>query len=479
MDDALFNIKLNKSADMPLYQQLAECIFELWESGELESGTKLPPIRKFAEHLRINNVTVVNAYKHLENRKVLYSHVGRGTFAAAKPSSMNYSQNRHRVDVRHASFDLKSAINFAANTLNEDLFPTQAFKEAFNHALDRDLGMAFSHTGAQGYLPLREAICNYICKNGIKSNLNDIQIISSTRQGIDIISRAMLSTGDAVIVEKPASHSVMSALHSCGALITPVDMHDDGMDMDMLEEQLRLRRPKLIYIMSYFQIPTCYSYSPAKKKKLLSLASKYDAYIIEEDNRSDFVYDENEAISVKSLDCERRVIYIKSFSQTILPGIRIGFMTVPDKIMSRIRSFEYGTDTDAASFMQRAFERFLSSGDYHKHVEDMRQLIKGRYETAIRAIYGKLTPYVECVPPAGGFNVWLKLKDEKISVEALAQRLVKENIVITPGALYDMESKDIPYFRLGLAGVDESAIELGIEKIGACLEDMRCNGRRS
>jgi len=242
--------------------------------------------------------------------------------------------------------------------------------------------------------------------------------------------------------------------------------------MEKLEALLKVMRPKFIYMMSYFQTPTCYSYSLEKKYALLNLAAKYDTYILEEDNQNEFIYNNETIVPVKSLDYKNRVIYVKSYSKSIMPGLRIGFLALPKKILQQVLGVKYTTDIATSGFIQRAFHLFLASGGYERHVKQMRGIFKTRYDTAVKAINGHLLPYVQYTPPNGGVNIWMKLNDKNISIDQLSQRLLADNVIITPGALYDTENKDIPYFRLSFAGVDNAYIGLGIKKIASCIKSF-------
>jgi len=469
--EAVYNIKLDKSSDIPLYQQLSEQITLLIEQGEIVPNEKLPPIRKLAEILRVNNVTVINAYKNLESKKIVYSHVGSGTFVSEiklselpEPVLKNEYSAGFSID-----FDIQNAINFAKSTVNPDLFPVEEFKAVFNEVLDRDLGNAFSYQESQGYMPLRSEICKDLLKYNIKSSEDKIQIISGAQQGIDIISKSMLGIGDVVFVEKPTYYGALGAFASRGAQIVEIDMQPDGMDMDRLESLLKVMRPKLIYIMSYFQTPTCYSYCLDKKYRLLNLAAKYDTYILEEDNQNEFIYNEEDIVPVKAMDYKNRVIYVKSYSKSIMPGLRIGFMALPKKILNQVLSIKYTTDIATSGFIQRAFELFLSSGGYDRHISQMREIFKVRYNTATKAIDSYLSPYIDYIPPVGGVNLWLNLRDKHISAEELSQRLLAENVIITPGSLYGAGNENKFSFRLSYAGVDNAYISMGIKKIANAL----------
>ena len=185
---------------------------------------------------------------------------------------------------------MENAINFASTSLPHELFPVDDFKEAFDEVLDREKGGAFSYMDGMGYEPLREQLCRYLESYGIKTTVENVQVISGAQQGIDIISKVMLHYGDVVFVEKPTFYGAAGAFLSRGAKLVEVPLENDGMDMVKLEDYLKLYQPKFIYMMAYFQAPTGISYSMEKKRKLLELAEKYDTYIIEEDNFCDFHY---------------------------------------------------------------------------------------------------------------------------------------------------------------------------------------------
>ncbi|MDR2899797.1 MAG: PLP-dependent aminotransferase family protein, partial [Clostridiales bacterium] len=259
---------------------------------------------------------------------------------------------------------------------------------------------------------------------------------------------------------------------SRGAQVIEIDMEDDGMDLDRLEALMKVMRPKFIYMTSYFQTPTCVSYSNDKKQRLLNLALKYDTFILEEDNQSEFVYNDEKVVPIKSLDYKNRVMYVKSFSKSIMPGLRIGFMALPKKIMNKVISAKYTTDIATSGFIQRAFELFLSSGDYDRHINDMRTVFKLRFNKACADINKYLLEYVDYNMPIGGVNIWLKLKNKQISSEGLSNLLVKDNVIITPGALFSSSGEDIPYFRLSVSSVGVENITGGIKKIGKCLKEM-------
>ena len=459
--DVIGSMKLDKNSSAPLYRQVADNIMQAVESGDITAGDKLPSIRRLALSLEINSVTAVNAYKYLENKSVITSHVGRGTF-------VSYKADAAAGNINEYGFDFNTALNFAKSTVSAEFFPASAFKDAFAKVLDRDLGAAFSYVEDKGYLPLRKEICADLLKYRIRAGLDDVHIISGTAQSADIISSAIINSGDAVVMESPASYTAAGAFRSKGARILTVTMEKDGMDMDKLELLLKTAPVKLIYISTYFQTPTGYCCCEPKKQRLIELSAKYGVYIAEEDSCSDFAYSPEAIRPLKAFDKSDRVIFIKTYGKAALPGPGMGALLMPEGL----KGPRSGLGAAPESFMQRAFELFLASGEYMKYMESMRLIFKARCEKAGRAVGSVLSSHVECEPPRGGFSLWLKLRNEGLSVEVLSQELLKENVIITPGALYDMENRDIPYFRLSLADINKEDIEAGIDKIKNCIEKL-------
>ena len=315
----IFQLQLHKSSAVPLYQQLAEGIEGMITDGVLLANSKLPPIRKTAEHFGVNSVTIVNAYKLLEKKQLVYSRVGSGTFVSPLPvehiPEPVASRNLRSFE---SGLSMENAINFTSTSLPNEMFPVDAFKEAFNAVLDREKGGAFRYMDSMGYVPLREQLCRYLMNYGIKTSPENVQIISGAQQGIDIISKAMLRYGDVVFVEKPTFYGAAGAFLSRGGKLMEIPLEEDGMDMVILENFLKLYHPRFIYMMAYYQTPTGISYSMEKKRRLLELAEKYDTYIIEEDDFYDFHYDKEPIVPLKALDYKNRVIYIKSFSKILM-----------------------------------------------------------------------------------------------------------------------------------------------------------------
>ncbi|MBR5816462.1 MAG: PLP-dependent aminotransferase family protein [Anaerotignum sp.] len=468
----IFQIQLNKMGEAPLYQQLAESIMELISDGYLPANSKLPPIRKMAQHFGVNAVTIVNAYKYLEQKQMVYSRVGSGTFVSPLPVEHIPEPVANR-NIRSYSGEIsvENAINFSGTSLPHEMFPVDAFKKAFDEVLDREKGGAFSYMDGMGYEPLREQLCRYLESYGIKTAVENVQVLSGAQQGIDIISKVMVHYGDVVFVEKPTFYGAAGAFLSRGAKLVEVPLEDDGMDMVMLEDYLKLYQPRFIYMMAYFQAPTGISYSMEKKRKLLELAEKYDTYIIEEDNFCDFHYGKEDIVPLKALDYKNRVIYIKSFSKILMPGLRIGLAVLPKKIHQAVMEAKYTTDISTSGFIQRALEFYLRENGWEEHAEQMRKYGSEKYRKTLSAARKYISGMTKYGLPNGGVTLWIELP-AGISAEAFCSRMLEKNVILTPGSQFDISGEEDSHVRISFGDLSDDKIEVGLKRMGDVLREM-------
>lgn len=464
--EGIFRLKMNRTSATPLYQQLAEGIAGLITSGSLPANSKLPPIRRLAEHFGINSVTVVHAYQSLERKQMVYSRVGSGTFVSPLPvehiPEPVASRNLHSFD---ESFFVKNAINFTSTSLPHEMFPVDAFKKAFNEVLDREKGGAFRYMDSMGYAPLREQLCHYLANYGIQTSAENVQIISGAQQGIDIIAKAMLRYGDIVFVEKPTFYGAAGAFLSRGGRLVEVPLQEDGMDMTLLENFLKLYHPRFIYMMAYYQTPTGVSYSMEKKRRLLELAEKYDTYIIEEDDFYDFCYGRESVVPLKALDYKNRVIYIKSFSKILMPGLRMGLIVLPKKIRRAVLEAKYTTDISASGFIQRALEYYLREFGWEEHAKEARRYGGEKYRKTLSAAKKYLPDTVKYSYPNGGVSLWVELPSG-VDAEALCNRMLEKNVILTPGSQYAIGAEENRHIRLCFIHLSDDRIVVGLKRIG-------------
>lgn len=455
----------------PKYIQLFEHIKKLITEGQLRPGDRLPAIRSLASKLSVNTVTVVNAYKQLENNKYISAKKGSGYYVSSLKKQESYSSS----DVGMSEGG--SFINFASATPHPSIFPIESFKNCINDVLARDKGFAFGYQESLGFRPLRSSILGYLKKEySITVETEDnIQIVSGAQQGIDLIGKALLNPGDYVITENPTYDGAVAVFKSRGARVVGVNLEKDGIDMTDLEKKLRICRPKLIYVMTSYQNPTTICYSPQKLQKLLKLAEKYKAYIVEDDSMSELYYGNKRPMILKNMDIRNEyVIYIKSFSKILMPGLRMGCMVIPDLLINEFAKIKHNSDISSSGLIQRSLDQYFSSGKWDEHLQYMKEIYKGKYEFMLNGLK-KLDKYgIKLDEPDGGLYFWVRVP-KFISSAEIYNRCRQNGLLLIPSNIfYDVNNKNKDsYVRLSFASSGIEQIRTGLSILEECINGIK------
>ena len=471
------SIQLDKEAKKYLYQQLYSQLKNLILTGELEVDTKLPPIRKLAHQLGVNNVTVVKAYDLLAEEDLVYKKVGSGTFVAPVNGQVNNNQQQSNLDEQvYIDEDSKfvqqeDTINFATGAPTPDLFPIAPFKRLMNKVLERDRGYAFGYQKSQGYYPLRETIVDYVAQYNIKTTAERVQIVSGAQQGIDILAKTFLDYGDTVFVERPTYPGAISVFKSRRANIVEIPMGPKGINLEILAEKLQNYQPSFLYLMPNFQNPTGYSYPEEKKRKLLKLAKQYDLRILEDDCLNDLNYSGQTSVTLKSLDKNNNVIYLKSFSKVFMPGLRLAFLLVPQADYEDILMSKYLSDIFTDGLVQRVLELYFKEEVWEQQIKKLKQTYKNRYQTMVSALKEYCPTQVDYNFPQGGLNFWLELPQD-LNDQKLQKLALEQGVNTAPGTVFYVNNPQHNKLRLSIAAVKEDEIEKGIKILGTVIKKI-------
>ncbi len=436
-------IILDKNSENYLYRQLADQIIELIDEKVLKGEERLPSIKKLSDFLGVNIATVVKAYALLEEKDYIVKKPGSGCFVKSRKEKI---------------------INFASGTPSYDFFPIDEFKKIINFVMDKDGAKAFEYTQGQGDPELRRELKKYIQKYNIDSHEEQIHVISGAQQGIDIIVKALLTQKDTVIIENPSYTGAIGAFKSRGVKLKGVALKNDGIDLKKLEETIRKTKPKILYVMPNFQNPTGTSYSGYQKNRLLELARTYDFYILEDDYLSDLSFYSQDSRTLKSMDRDNKVIYIKSFSKIFMPGLRLGFLVVPEELQASILEAKLISDISTSGLLQRALKEYMRKGLWEQHIEALRDLYQKRFDLALEKITKKMPKAIKFTPPKGGLNFWFELPEE-IEEKDFIENLEAMNVVVAPGHRFFHDKPERSYFRMSIANVEEKEIQKGLERI--------------
>ncbi len=458
-------LQFDSNSTEPLYAQLFHYLKDLIIKGDLTFGDKLPPIRSFAKTLEVNNITVINAYKQLEHTGYVTSKQGSGYYVSKRPSEESSGFTSKPIDT-------SSLINFSSASPDPGIFPTETFKKYIVEVIERDKGYAFGYQEVNGFMKLREVLVDFLFKTyGIKTSADYIQMVSGAQQGLDIIAKSLLYSGDSVITENPTYNGAVDVFKSRGCRIVPVSLTPFGLDLVEFEKKVKVCKPKLVYIMPNFQNPTTICYNKTTLLALLKLAETYDYYLLEEDSMWELNYGSRESLSLKALDTMDRVIHLKSFSKLLMPGLRIGFIIMPQALVESFTRTKQTTDISSSGLMQRALELYFKNNKWQEHIQYMKEIYKERYECMCSKLL-ELEDYgVDVYKPEGGVCFWLKLP-KGMSAQRLYEKCYKKGLLIFPSPIFyphlDL-AKDC-YIRLSFATCTILDIQKGADILIDCIK---------
>jgi DNA-binding transcriptional MocR family regulator len=456
-------INLDRNSKEHLYIQLANAIEKMIVGGDLTEKDKLPPIRKLADALDVNTVTIVNAYKYLEQKGRVFKKLGSGTFIVPLDSEVTFDEEGPLPHTAGYDFSLTSPTG--------NLFPVQAFKKAINGVLDTEGGSAFSYQESRGFLELRQAITEYLNEYDIQTTAADIQIISGAQQGIDIVTKSILEYGDYILVESPTYAGAIATFRSKGLNIIEIPIRRNGINFESLESIAKRFKPKLFYTMPNFQNPTGYTYSDDEKKRLLELSKKYDFFILEDDYATELNFSTETIHSMKAIDDLDQVIYIKSFSKIFMPGLRLGFMISPKRIANKIILAKHTTDISTSGLIQRAFCWYLNTGDWKHQISKIRLIMGNRSKVALEALDKYMPEEVAYQVPKGGINIWLELP-EALDASKLELLAKERGVLIVAGDAFYASKSTSNDFRVSVAAISKDRIDEGIRLLSECVQTL-------
>ena len=453
-----YDIKLEKEAVK--YLQIYNYIKKMIVEKEIKEHEKLPPIRKLAQYIGVNNTTIVKVYELLENDGYVYKTVGSGTFVSVL-----------KKDKEEISVKKDGVIHFDSGNPSTDMFPIEDFKSAVNMALSEEGSSIFEYEEGLGFDDLRQKIVGYLEYRGIRTTKENVQIISGAQQGIDIVCKGLINYSDVIFVEEPTYSGALQVFKSRGAKIISIPMLDDGIDIGILKLKLEKIKPKLIYIMPNFQNPTGISYSTYKKKKLIELAEEYDFYIVEDDFMSDFKFDSEDNKPLKSYDDKNRVIYIKSFSKILMPGLRIGIVEIPNELLKKVLWAKYSSDISTPGLIQKSMYYYMEYFNWNDYLDSVEKVYNQKYTLAKKLINEKLSDRLKVRNSNGGINFFLELP-RGYSSQEFTDFLLDKGVSVLPGTYFFDNLIDDRFFRINIAKSSIQDIEKGISIISNNLDEF-------
>ena len=344
-------------------------------------------------------------------------------------------------------------ISFAGGNPSPDSFPTEEIAAIANDALlHRGVSM-LQYGFTEGFPPLRETLKSYyIKKHGFPKETDELITCSGGQQAADLVSKVLLNEGDQVLCEELSFVGVLNTFRAYGAKLVGVRMEPDGMNIEDLEKKIQASpRAKLIYIIPNFQNPTGFTTSLAKRQAIYALAQRYDLMILE---------------PLKSMDTDGRVVYGGSFSKTMAPALRVGFVVAEKALMKRLVVAKQTGDVHTATLTQEICYRYMAEHDFEGHLQDIRRLYAVKCKRMLDDMEQKFSPAVTFNRPQGGLFVTAFLP-EGMDAWPFVQEGIARKVACVPGVAFVMDPQ-VPSnaFRMNFSMPSLEQIDQGMDILG-------------
>ncbi len=486
-------IELDRAATQPLYLQISQQLKRQIRTGELAAGVRLPPERRLAAMLGVNRTTVVNAYRELAADGLVAGHVGRGTVVVgaedssgvAEPSTdeMPWEQLFNSAtevmntpllrDTRIVSART-DVISLATGIPSPELYPIDTIRGLLNSALN-DAGQSLlQYCPIEGYQPLREALAARMTREQGDVDPAEILVAAGSQQGLFLLASTMIEPGDLVAIESPTYLGALQVFRAAGARLLSIPVDERGMRVELLEDLIGRRRPKLIYTLPTFQNPTGTTMSYDRRQRLLALAARYQVPIIEDDPYGSLRYEGRSIPSLYALDRRGSVIYLSTVSKMLFPGFRIGWIAAPRPVIERLALMKQIVDLDTNPLAQWAVWAFLERGLIDSHLERLHEVYPQRRDRMIAALENYVGDAMEWSRPAGGFYLWCRLHEGMRSRDLLAEA-ARQGVAIAPGESFYPDGEGEATLRLNFTLPSETEIDEGVRRLGRAIEVLRAS----
>ncbi|MBH84340.1 MAG: GntR family transcriptional regulator [Alteromonadaceae bacterium] len=471
-----------------LYAQLADQIEQLINDGVYQEGERLPGVRVLSRQFGVSISTVLQAHQTLESRGYLEARERSGYFARLprkdtpvptmqKPRVRPAPVTARDMALDLCSVELKQMVAFGPAVPHADFLPLRQIQQATIWAARQ--GMATLDYAFPGKEVFRRQIAQRMTSLGVVTTPEDIVATNGAQEAIILALRAVTQPGDIVAVESPSFPGILQALEVVGLRALEIPTHPlEGLSLEGLELALAQWPIKACVVVPNHSNPLGVRMPDDKKKRLVTLLDDAGVVLIEDDIYGDLPHEGERPRPAKSFDSSGNVIYCSSFSKTISPGLRLGWI-VPGKYFNEVSQQKYFSNLATASIPQLAVAHFLEQGGYDRYLRTARQRYREATER-MRAAIGREFPEGTAVSrPMGGFVVWVQLPD-RVSGTRVFHRAREVGINVAPGRMFSTTNKYEDYVRINCANPWSERIDKAIRQLGILVsEEQEVQGATS
>jgi GntR family transcriptional regulator / MocR family aminotransferase len=450
---------LDKKTSDPIYIQLAHYIKQEILSGRIRPGEKLPSKRQLANHLGLSLNTINSSYEQLCAEGYVESHPRRGLFVMKMDEEILNLEESQIVKPKVHFTTPEIKYNFNSGRVDLKNFPYTIWRKLTVQSLYEDQGELFYNGDPQGEYKLREQIANYLfASRGVKCTPEQIVMGAGNQVLIGLLC-LIIGKNLTYAIENPGYYRANTVLQNYGVNTTYITLDEDGIDMNILTAS----GANVVYVTPSHQYPFGMIMPIHRRMELLKWAEESDGYIIEDDYDGEYRFRGKPIPSLQGLDTNGRVIYLGTFSKSLIPSIRIGYMVLPPALLKIYQETYTVYQQTVSRLHQDTLYRFMKEGYWQSHLNKMRTLYRKKHNILLSAMKKHLGESVTVIGEKSGLHIVLEVVNGMMESELISSAL-EAGVKVYPFSLYYHGSieKQLPKVLLGFGSLSESEIEEGI-----------------
>jgi GntR family transcriptional regulator of abcA and norABC len=454
-----------------LFKQVYDYVVLRIERGEWKTHDKLPSIRQLANEFQLNRLTVLRAYQLLKRNGKAYVKEKSGYFVSpgepeqepfvhkgSQPIAVSSQLKNNMSEIQ----GIPAVYQFSQALIDPNLLPNLFLSEYVKKVFDIYPKLMGTYSTPQGDEELRESLCRYMIADlRIQLSASDLLITTGAQQAIDLISRTFIRPMDAILVERPTYSAAIDIFRQQGARFLPVDITPDGYDLEQVELLMKTYKPRIFYMNPTFHNPTGYTVPSVQRKQLVELAERYRCLLVEDDAFHDMYFDGPPPQPLFTYDTEGWVVYLRSFSKYIAPGLRICAVIGRQSVIVPLITAKSLADNGTPLVNQKIFLHYFESERMKQHVEKLRIALQVRRDIMEEEL--AVTGW-SWASPKGGLNLWLRLP-ETHSAQALLNECVRQSVSFVPGRICDPLGEMNSWIRLSYSFINEGHLRDGVRRL--------------
>lgn len=462
-------ITLDASGKVPLVSQIVAAVTARIGEGVLRPGSRLPSVRVLAAQCEVSTLTVSNAYNRLVAEGYLEARRASGYYVAARKTARE-PQRRFAPAVsidamwllQRVYEDDPTLLKVGAGWLPESHLFTDGLRHALAALAKRPASAVSRYGNPHGYAPLRRSIQMLLAQRAIDCEPDNIILTHGASQALDLAARGLLQAGDTAFVDDPGYCNLFPTLRALGVRVVGIERTTQGPNVEALRQLAERHRPRVFFTNTILHNPTGTGCSPAVIYRVLRVAEEFDFHIVEDDIFAGMAPDQ--VPNIASLDQFRRVLYVGSFSKTVSPSLRVGYLVAGRDLVERMLYLKLSGGLTSSEITEQLVHTILVDGHHRLHLARLRDKLAAAQKSVCDNLASAGLDIFH--RPAGGMFVWAGFKGDT-DMDEVARRAIEQGIMLAPGSLFCADQKPTTYMRFNVTHADHARLYRFLEEVAA------------